>query len=158
MASKRLGPLPRRTGSALAHGCGRGGRVVRPLPRAAAVWTGLRVQREAGQGVRSPLEREGARPEVHVHRDRRGHDRRGEGFHPDHRRRRVLVQSRDHKEGEQHWQRPLRGAHVWCRDRVRVVGVQGEASVRRLGVAGGGQSVVGPQPAPAVCGERAPSA
>ena len=43
MASKGLGPLPRRRGSALAHGCGRGGRVVLPLPRAAAVSTGLRV-------------------------------------------------------------------------------------------------------------------
>ena len=43
VASKGLGPLPRRRGSALAHGCGRGGRVVLPLPRAAAVSTGLRV-------------------------------------------------------------------------------------------------------------------
>ena len=42
MASKRLGPLPRRRGSALAHGCGRGGRVVLPLARAAAVSTGLK--------------------------------------------------------------------------------------------------------------------
>ena len=42
VASKRLGPLPRRRGSALAHGCGRGGRVVLPLARAAAVSTGLR--------------------------------------------------------------------------------------------------------------------
>ena len=31
-------------GSALARGCGRGGRVVLPLARAAAVSTGLRVQ------------------------------------------------------------------------------------------------------------------
>jgi len=30
-------------GSALARGCGMGGRVVLPLARAAAVWTGLRV-------------------------------------------------------------------------------------------------------------------
>ena len=44
MASKELGPLPRRRGSALAHGCGRSGRVVLPLPRAAAVSTGLRVR------------------------------------------------------------------------------------------------------------------
>ena len=43
VASKGLGPLPRRRGSALAHGCGRGGRVVLPLARAAAVSTGLRV-------------------------------------------------------------------------------------------------------------------
>ena len=42
MASKGLGPLPRRRGSALAHGCGRGGRVVLPLARAAAVSTGLK--------------------------------------------------------------------------------------------------------------------
>ena len=40
VASKRLGPLPRMKGSALAHGCGRGGRVVLPLARAAAVSTG----------------------------------------------------------------------------------------------------------------------
>ena len=43
VASKRLGPLPRRRGSALAHGCDRCGRVVLPLARAAAVSTGLRV-------------------------------------------------------------------------------------------------------------------
>ena len=43
VASKRLGPLPRRRGSALAIGCGGGGRVVLPLPRAAAVSTRLRV-------------------------------------------------------------------------------------------------------------------
>jgi hypothetical protein len=43
VASKGLGPLPRRRGSALAHGCGRGGRVVLPLARAAAVSTRLRV-------------------------------------------------------------------------------------------------------------------
>ena len=43
VASKGMGPLPRRRGSALAHGCGRGGRVVLPLPRAAAVSTGLSV-------------------------------------------------------------------------------------------------------------------
>ena len=40
VASKRLGALPRIKGSALAHGCGRGGRVVLPLARAAAVSTG----------------------------------------------------------------------------------------------------------------------
>ena len=43
VASKGLGPLPRRRGSALAQGCGRAGRVVLPLPRAAAVSTGVRV-------------------------------------------------------------------------------------------------------------------
>ena len=46
MASKGLGPLPRTRGSALAHGCGMGGRVVLPLARAAAVSTGLRVPGE----------------------------------------------------------------------------------------------------------------
>ena len=44
VASKGLGPLPRRKGGALAHGCGRSGRVVLPLARAAAVSTGLRVR------------------------------------------------------------------------------------------------------------------
>ena len=43
VASKRLGPLPRRRGSALARGCGRGGRGALPLARAAAVSTGSRV-------------------------------------------------------------------------------------------------------------------
>ena len=46
MASKGLGPLATMRGSALARGCGRGGRVVLPLPRAAAVSTGWRVQEE----------------------------------------------------------------------------------------------------------------
>ena len=45
LASKRLGPLPRRRGSALAHGCGRSGRGALPLPRAAVISTGLRVPR-----------------------------------------------------------------------------------------------------------------
>ena len=40
MASKGLGALLRMKGGALAHGCGREGRVVLPPPRAAAVWTG----------------------------------------------------------------------------------------------------------------------
>ena len=40
VASKGLEPLPRRRQSALAHGCGRGGRVVLLLARAAAVSTG----------------------------------------------------------------------------------------------------------------------
>ena len=53
VASKGLGPLPRRRGSALAHGCGRGGRVVLPLARAAAVSTGLRVRDQ--QQPRLPL-------------------------------------------------------------------------------------------------------
>ena len=43
VASKGLGPLPRRRESALALGCGAGGRVALPLARAAAVSTGLRV-------------------------------------------------------------------------------------------------------------------
>ena len=43
MASKGLGPLATMRGSALARGCGMGGRVVLPLARAAAVWTGVRV-------------------------------------------------------------------------------------------------------------------
>ena len=44
VASKGLGPLPRRSGGALARGCGGSGRVVLPLARAAAVSTGLRVR------------------------------------------------------------------------------------------------------------------
>ena len=56
MASKGLGPLPRRRGSALAHGCGRGGRVVLPLARAAAVSTGLRVLAARGVEARRPQE------------------------------------------------------------------------------------------------------
>ena len=51
MASKGLGPRPRRRASALAHGCGRGGRVLLPLARAAAVSTGLRVPLLAGHPV-----------------------------------------------------------------------------------------------------------
>ena len=58
MASKGLGPLPRGRGSALAHGCGRGGRVVLPLPRAAAISTGLRV-RGAFHGERAQVLAEG---------------------------------------------------------------------------------------------------
>ena len=49
VASKGLGPLPRRRGGALALGCGGGGRVVLPLPRAAAVSTRLRVLRRADE-------------------------------------------------------------------------------------------------------------
>jgi len=44
VASKGLGPLSRRRGSALAHGCGRGGRGALLLARAAVLSTGLRVQ------------------------------------------------------------------------------------------------------------------
>ena len=43
VASKGLGPLPRKRGSALAHGCGRSGNGALPLPRAAVISTGLRV-------------------------------------------------------------------------------------------------------------------
>ena len=69
MASKGLGRLPRRKGSELAHGCGRGGRVVLPLPRAAAVWTGLRLRRSPaavgarhGEVAARPLAHEGVVP------------------------------------------------------------------------------------------------
>ena len=48
VASKGLGPLPRRRGGALARGCGGSGRVVLPLARAAAVSTGLRVRQRHG--------------------------------------------------------------------------------------------------------------
>ena len=44
VASKGLGALPRTRGSTLAHGCGREGSGALPLPRAAAVSTGLRVR------------------------------------------------------------------------------------------------------------------
>ena len=40
VASKGLGTLPRRRGNALAHGCGRSGRAVLRLPRAAVISTG----------------------------------------------------------------------------------------------------------------------
>ena len=46
VATKGLGPLPRRRGSAVARGCNKGGRAVLPLARAAAVSTRLRVQAE----------------------------------------------------------------------------------------------------------------
>ena len=52
VASKGLGPLPRKRGSALAHGCGRSGNGALPLPRAAAVSTRLRVPAEAEDGHR----------------------------------------------------------------------------------------------------------
>ena len=57
MASKRLGPLPRRRGSALARGCGRGGRGALPLARAAAVSTRLRVRSAADDMKASMLRR-----------------------------------------------------------------------------------------------------
>ena len=43
MASKRLGALQRTKRGALRRGCGREGSGALPLPRAAAVSTGLRV-------------------------------------------------------------------------------------------------------------------
>ena len=62
MASKGLRPLPRTTGSALAHGCGRGGRAVLPLPRAAAaVSTGLRVHEPLLGGEAPTLADDGER-------------------------------------------------------------------------------------------------
>ena len=60
MASKGLGPLPRRRGSALTHGCGRGGRVVLRLARAAAVSTGLSgLVLEEGRGAEGVVRLEG---------------------------------------------------------------------------------------------------
>ena len=53
--SMGLGRLPRRRGSALAHGCDRCGRVVLPLARAAAVSTGLRAGLGLGLGLGSGL-------------------------------------------------------------------------------------------------------
>ena len=64
VASKRLAALPRRRGSALADGCGRGGRVVLPLARAAAVWTGLREQVVLGE--RLEFDSDGQPPLVRV--------------------------------------------------------------------------------------------
>ena len=49
VAAKWLGPLPRRRGSALTHGCGRGGRGALPLARAAAVSTGVSVRMARGE-------------------------------------------------------------------------------------------------------------
>ena len=40
VASKELAPLPSTMGGALAHGCGREGSAVLPLPRAAVISTG----------------------------------------------------------------------------------------------------------------------
>ena len=53
VASKGLGPLPRKRGSTLAQGCDRGGRVALPLTKAAAVSTGLRVLDAGLQDVRA---------------------------------------------------------------------------------------------------------
>ena len=64
VASKGLGPLPRRRGSALADGCGRSGIGALPLPRAAVISTRLRV-RVGGDGRRDE-QREGARAERHA--------------------------------------------------------------------------------------------
>ena len=47
---KGLGPLPRWRGSALALGCDREGSGALPLPRAAAVSTGLKERKRAGRG------------------------------------------------------------------------------------------------------------
>ena len=47
LASKRLGALPRIRRGALGRGCGRKGRVVRPVARAAVISTGVRVQADA---------------------------------------------------------------------------------------------------------------
>ena len=46
------------------HGCGRGGRVVLPLARAAAVWTGLREQVVLGE--RLEFDSDGQPPLVRV--------------------------------------------------------------------------------------------
>ena len=87
VASKGLGPLPRRRGSALAHGCDRGGRVVLPLPRAPVISTRsrvplaqLRARRAAAPHVlRAPqpahvYDGEGApQPELRHRRARRRH-------------------------------------------------------------------------------------
>ena len=62
VASKRLGPLTRRRGSALALGCGRGGRVALPLARAAAVSTGLSVRGEEQEAREAEQDR---REEAH---------------------------------------------------------------------------------------------
>ena len=51
VASKRLGALPKAKRGVLARDCGRGGRGALPLPRAAAVSTGLRVLHREGRGV-----------------------------------------------------------------------------------------------------------
>ena len=51
MASKGLAALPRTRGSTLAHGCDREGSGALPLPRAAAVSTGLRVLLLRGEAV-----------------------------------------------------------------------------------------------------------
>ena len=77
MASKGLGPLPTRRGSALARGCGMGGRVVLPLARAAAVWTGLRVLVLEGAARVEDDEREaGKLQRVEQRREERVHARR----------------------------------------------------------------------------------
>ena len=61
MASKGLAALPRTRGSILAHGRGREGRGALPLPRAAAVSTGLRVRVEE---CVAPLEHDARLPDA----------------------------------------------------------------------------------------------
>ena len=74
VASKRLGPLPRMKWAALGHGCGREGSGALPLPRAAAVSTGLRVRAaDAERQIDLDLVGDAAAGEVdHLHRLRRG--------------------------------------------------------------------------------------
>ena len=67
MASKGLTALPRRRGSAPAHGCGRGGRVVLPLARAAVISTGLRVLLGRAARQLEPLRRRGRHVVLHLH-------------------------------------------------------------------------------------------
>ena len=67
VASKGLTALPRRRGSALAHGCGRGGRVVLPLARAAVISTGLRVLLRRAARQLEPLRRRGRHVVLHLH-------------------------------------------------------------------------------------------
>ena len=61
VASKRLGPLPRIKWAALGRGCGREGSGALPLPRAAAVSTGLRVHEPLLGGEAPTLADDGER-------------------------------------------------------------------------------------------------
>ena len=99
MASKGLGSLPSKKESVMGHGCGREGGGALPLPRAAAVSTGLRVRggahprgetREArGElaahaevadlGLAAAVEQQVARLDVSVHLLRGRGRGRGEG-------------------------------------------------------------------------------
>ena len=67
VASKGLGPLPRRRGSALAHGCGRGSRVGLPLARAAVISTRLRVRSVYLCRTKQVLCSLAAWPQLHTH-------------------------------------------------------------------------------------------